>query len=170
MGEQAKTDVLPFGRRWWTSLLLAAGVALGALASDVEPAEARERQYSGTVVGDPLATVNLTVEVRRGKPRSAIFGATDVQLFYDDGTTARESRLPRNGSFVGRRVFRYQEFELTESASFFYEVQGRLLAGGRAKGYLLYMANYHEQAGAGSQMLPDGSTHGRVRWTASRTG
>jgi len=146
---------------------LVVGVIAGVAS---EKAEARVTEYAGTVVGDPLATVSFTVEGPRRKPRTATFAVSNLQLFYDDGTTFRESFAPRAYPFISRLTFKFFDFNLGSAASFLHVIEGRLLRGGRAVGSVLYMKDIYEPGTPGVSNVPDSSTLGPVQWEASATG
>lgn len=150
----------------WSGTRTISKAALGAVATSLLLASsaqgAQGRSYSGTVIGDPSATVSFEVRTnQKGKPKHANFQYANVQIFYDDGTVERSSAPPFLFDFRNTRSFHGELF--TEQANLwaYYEVKGRLLPKGRAKGYLVDLVNY-------STNLPDWSTHGQVRWTAQR--
>lgn len=152
------------GYRWFA--LVAAVCALWCMSAlGPTKAEARATEYVGSVLGDPFATVHLTVKGSSRRPRSAALAVTDLQLFHDDGTTTRESRGPRTVSVAKDRAFRYLSFAINDAAWFFYRIEGTLLRNGRARGFLVYIANYH---GTSGQAVPDASTQGPVYWEARR--
>lgn len=125
--------------------------------------------YSGTVVGDPNATVSFRVRVSdQGKRRWAEFEYANVQIFYEDGTTGRNSTPANLFRFRSQHVFHNEDSYGQANLSSFYEVRGKLLGGGRARGYLVDVVDYINPPPSGSAGSSDWSTHGRVYWKASR--
>lgn len=134
-----------------------------------QPTTAAAKSYSGTVIGDPVATVAFDVRTnKKGDPKTADFQFANVQMFYEDGTVARDSLVPVLFRFKNSQTFHQEMSGASFSGSSFYEVKGHLLSRGRARGYLVYVGNAYNPPPAGVPPRPDRSTHGRVYWTAKR--
>jgi hypothetical protein len=124
--------------------------------------------YSGTVIGDPLATVSFRVRVSdQGKRRWAEFQYANVQIFYEDGTTGRNSTPTNLFRFRSRSIFHNEDFYGQANLSSFYEVRGRLLGGGRARGHLRQAVDFYNPPPPGFADSQDWST-GPVYWKARR--
>jgi hypothetical protein len=143
-------------------LAIAAGHPGGASALETS-------RYSGTVVGDPTATVSFRVRTsEQGKRRFAAFEYSDVQIFYEDGTAGRHSASQSRFGFKNADTFHDEFSEASVNSSGFYEVKGHLRSGGRARGYLVVVADFYNPPPPGFEPQPDWSTHGRVHWKATR--
>jgi hypothetical protein len=133
-------------------------------------AGATKTHYSGTVVGDPSAMVSFDVRKgKQGKPDYAAFEYANVLIFFEDGTTGRNSVPAFRFGFQTARIFHREFTDASVAGSSFYEVKGRLLSGGRARGYFVDVANFYSPPPPGFEPRPDWSTHGRVHWKAKRS-
>jgi hypothetical protein len=143
---------------------------LGLAAVLIAPPDrvrAARSHYRGTAVGDARAKVSFRVRTdEQGQPTRAGFRYENVQIYYEDGTTSRHSNPPVMFRFKNPRVFHNEYSNATGSLTSFYEVRGRLLPGGRAKGYLVHVVDFRNPPLPGFDAFPDWSTHGRVYWTA----
>lgn len=126
------------------------------------------RAYVGQVGDDPAATVSLIVE--KSGPRQARFEAENFEVQCDDGTTLRARIPPQDFSFQSKRVFQGERYSSMAMGQVFYKVRGKLLSGGRAKGYILFIGDQFDPPGGIFSDDPDCSSRGRLRWTASREG
>jgi hypothetical protein len=161
-------------RRWAAVGLGAALIATGASLQGPAHAvsERSLRTYVGLASAGTASEIRLNVDVRRGKPRSATFEATDINLACEDGTTRDWTpgfdpiKLGFHGS---RRTFdgrRYEQGQPT-GPEIFARVHGRLLSGGRAEGYLLLYLNPYDPPGQTND--PEcTTTRGQQTWSAER--
>ncbi len=139
---------------------LLAGPGLGATKSELG--------YSGYGSSDPATSVSFQVDLGpRGKKLRVRFQASDVELICDDGSVQRVSIPEDTYRFRGRKSFSAEHYLFDDTVQQYTEVSGRLVAGGQAKGYLVFIADVFP-APPGSAAYPDCSTHGKVRWTAQR--
>lgn len=152
------------------ALVLATLFAAAVAVSPSAGAGTVPREYRGTFVADPAATVAFRVE-RKGARRFVVFEADNVEMACDDGTVERVNIVP--DAFPLRRdgLFRGIHYSNTTVIQGYYEVKGRLLGGGRAKGSILLLGDYldHPSFPPGSG-IPDCSTFGRRTWSAERVG
>ncbi|HYU61914.1 MAG TPA: hypothetical protein VEK39_14240 [Solirubrobacterales bacterium] len=123
-------------------------------------------EYRGVFVEDPMAAIRFTIEQIPGQGRVVTFYAENVLRHCDNGTDERLTfnpvtfRLRRDQSFAGVRYASTDEYQV------FYEVNGRLLSDGHAKGHIIE----YEDAIANPSLptQPDCSTFGKRNWTAER--
>lgn len=153
--------------------LAAVVLALAFTSAPGLVAAAPSKSYSGSVVGDPAATVSFQVETgKSGKPKRASFGAANVEMFCDDGSVQRATPLPITLRFRSRRIFRGESYSIEPGTSYetYYEVSGRLLSGGRTKGTIVFISDVFDPAGTAPAPNPDCSTGQEVAWTGQRAG
>lgn len=154
----------------------AVAVAAVVLVCAVAPnfaVSAQSGSYQGTVVGDASATVSFQVETgKSGKRKRAVFQAAKVQVFCDDGLAQRETFLPIHLRFRNGKVFRGEDYFIEPGTIYqtYYEVSGRLLSGGRARGTIVFISNVFDPPGTAPAPNPDCSTGQEVAWTAQRAG
>ncbi len=162
--------------RWpWGPL----GVALAGLATVAilyVPAEAISKRsisaYLGQASAGTASEIRLEVDMRRGKPHSATFAAMNVNLTCEDGTTRDWTpgfdpiKLGFHGSgqtFDGRRY----QLGHPIASEIFMRIHGRLLAEGRAEGYVVIYLNPWDPPGQVND--PEcTTTGGQQTWSAER--
>lgn len=159
------------GSRWRLSLgVLCAGVvAVLPLTADARPAVAHH-EYNGYLVGDPQVR-SISLEVRRRGETNvrALFKVEDLELICDGGLR-RRTFGPDRLNFMSSTVFQVHRYERLGDGNWsYYEVKGRLLGDGRAKGYVYYLQDSY---GAADTASPECNTGGQLylRWRAGRTG
>lgn len=142
--------------------------ALGSSSDAVGGAHRAPDVYRGQTAGANPGTVTLKVHREHGRPGSASFLVRDVEVTCEDGTV--DSRTPVDATDLGfhgsrrsmdgwRHVNEHPLFD-----DVFLRIHGRLLADGRATGYiLLYIDGFADP----DAPRPDCSS-GRLPWTAQR--
>jgi hypothetical protein len=156
--------------RYRSPLVVLVAMTAAITTIGVAPAAPAFGSYQGPFVDDPTANVRFQVERASGK-RVVIFEVDNLAVTCDDGNVDRANLSPVKVPLRSHNVFRTVSYTNNEVFQTYLEVKGRLLGGGRAKGFVLYVADYLDfpSAPPGSG-LPDCSTLGRRNWTAERVG
>lgn len=151
---------------WLAAMSAVIGVTLGlsavALGDPINTVE--NPDYTGQLLKHPEGTVGF--EFAEGGGRRIRFGAEGIPLTCDDGTSQPalpvplDIRIRRNGRFTEENY--HIDGSGTEE---YFEVGGRLLGQGRAKGFVFLLFDPDDGP---SVHYPDCSTLGRLRWTAER--
>lgn len=147
--------------------LLGVAICLVAATAAAETSEARIRDYSGHVVGDPDAAVSFRVKIADGERKRATFRAENIVVPCDDGTSERSTFPPLSVAFRGRNAFRGDDYLFSSTVEQYYEIAGRLLSRGRAKGFLFFISDQSDPPDDPA-FFADCSTAAKVRWTARR--
>jgi hypothetical protein len=145
-------------------VLAVLGVAISSWAALPNP------DYVGGIPGDPKAEVQFDV-FTKGEERSHVkFYARRVALPCDDGKVRRSKFRPASYRFTSDRVFRQRRKAgdplLSYSASEIV-VRGRLMPGGKAKGYLSYEETLYPIPGGPQDRV---ECEGKVNWEARASG
>jgi hypothetical protein len=136
------------------------------LTADARPVVST--QYGGHLVGSPdVRSISLNVTTVRQNNTRAKFTVKGLPLLCEGGS--REQTFgPTHFKFVGAAVFHGQRYvRLGDGNWSYYEVKGRMLRGGRAKGYVYYLMDSY---GPAEEARPDCNTGGQLYypWRAKR--
>lgn len=158
---------LAASRRRRVSIATCGAALLSLAVPSLALAQTAPAEYEGFFSADPEAAISLTIEPTNGKRPNVIARAPDLLFHCDDGTVDRRGfiafrfRLRRDETFGG------MAYANSGSYASYFEVQGRLQSGDRAKGWVIA---YEESVNPASTGFPDCSTFGKSRWTANRVG
>jgi len=156
--------------RWRLSLGTCLGIlSVLPLTADAKPA-VTTHEYSGHLIGDPnFRSISLEVRERGGANVQARFSVEDLELICDGGFRHRTFG-PDRFEFVATTVFHSQRYKRLRDGNWsYYEVKGRLLPNGHAKGYVYYLQDSY---GAAEAAGPECSTGGQLyfHWRAKEAG
>jgi hypothetical protein len=134
-----------------------AGAAFGE-SSSVEP------DYAGSFADGSDAVIRFDVQRSNGVREKVELEALAVELACSDGSSQRASFQPATFRFRTKNVFyaRKRSFNDDIGSSSVYEVRGRLIPGGTARGYLAHERQYS------FGFPPNCATNGRLRWAAEK--
>lgn len=126
--------------------------------------------YRGRIAEYASSRVEFRLERTGGVLKRVRFQATRVELFCDDSTRPRVELGPIALRSNGPRSFEGSRYSLSATGTEAYlKVRVRLLAGGRARGYLYYFQDGLDPPPAGQQYVPDCATSGDLyNWHARR--
>ena len=149
--------------------LLAAPLCLFAilpLSSAARPSSMSE--YRGHITATRNQAVSLSVREGNGRNTRAVFSVDRVELICDSAFR-RRSFGPTRLRFVTPGVFEGQRYRRLGDGNWsYYEVKGRLLRDGRAKGYIYYLQDsYGPTETSGPTCTSGGQLY--LTWRARRT-
>ena len=118
-----------------------------------------ERFYEGTVGADPSVPIQVRLNVEDGQGQNAVVRAQNVPVRCAGETVETRNLILSDATFLSNRIFEGRAYNPPppgSGARQLFKVRGRLIGGGRARGFLFYFDTRC-------------STDGLLRWIAERT-
>lgn len=110
------------------------------MAADAVPLG--QPDYTGTVGGDPGATVQFRVAAGTAKSKKAIFEVRDLTVACQGPVDMQVTLEPVRAPFSSSRKFRREIYSMAPNGDErFIEINGQLLSRGRSEGSLTYYSD-----------------------------
>jgi len=131
--------------------------------------EDKTRAYLGSLDANRHKGVEFRVSGSRTENLTARFRVERVDLVCEDGTFPEVDLGPITAEFIDSRAFQEQRYRREANRDWsYFEVKGRLIGQGRARGYIYYVEDPYDPPGTPNR--PECNTGGGLyySWTAER--